>query len=191
MVKTKKWMYNFIELNKKGDIKMTYQTILKNEAEGCAELYYPRYIHEVRKGNIDFKKHLKERTSLKKSTIKDIIFENFELFMENFKVDPYYFETNKEEREKLVKKVSKDFLTLYKNEYKKKISELISKIENGINEAKEYKLYLEERRYIGEEELIGGAVSEEEREILIKEQQELIQKNENELSLYKQALALF
>lgn len=145
---------------------MNYEKILKEEVEEYATTFYDGYKRFVKNGREDFKEHLEKVCDFSKEFYFSLFYKHAEHIANEMGVNS--FELNEPEtRKKVVLKLKRDFLKKFKSFYIKKLEEELEELNVELSLSKEDETYYEKRLYIGEEEAIGGKVSEEERISLI------------------------
>lgn len=162
------------------------QQVLKEEAMKYAVHYFPHFFAKAESENpISFADHYKE-LKFSKEFFYGIVFKEqpFLQYLDGKRSEIYrMFHDNDEKMEQAIEEVEEELLqetsNVYKSYYTSMYVELMNEKMNDYQEeltyAKEDADYYRKRKYIGEEDAIGGPVSEEERLSLIQESEKHIE----------------
>lgn len=163
------------------------QQVLKDEAMKYAVHYFPNFFSKAESENpISFANHYKE-LKFSKRFFYGIVFKEqpFLQYLDEKRSEVYRMfrgndekmeQANEEVEEELLQEVSKVYKEYYVSMYLELLNEKLTEYQEELTYATEDADYYRERKYVGEEDDIGGPVSEEERLSLIQENEKNIEK---------------
>jgi len=165
---------------------MNYQEILKDEAMEYASAFYDGYKRFAKSGRGGFKEHLLQICEFDNHFYYSLFYKYTEAVAKEWEVASYDLQ-EPEKKKKAVSKLKKDFLKVYRSLYRQKLEEEIDELNDELTLSFQDMNYYEKRLYIGEEELIGGKVSEEERDTMIRKEKEKQVELEKEIEILSKA----
>jgi hypothetical protein len=166
---------------------------IKKFAQKYGDHYFEGYFYRAEDKHIPFEIHYKS-LKFNKEFFYELIYEDplFLEYLSEKRKDVFlksYEDEEFEEKEieKIDDAVIKETARLYKQYFKEvylyHLNEKMNEIKDELKFAAEDEKYFENRKYIGEEETIGGKVTEEERIDLINEAKQKQQRYHNELKI--------
>jgi len=167
-----------------GETIMTneYQQLLRDESLQYGVHYFPYFQRKLENGNVNIKEHFQNDCKFDREFYEGIIYTN-EVIVEKIKAyrqrvftKTYNVDATEEKMKRymhrLTEKIKRDFQRAMITFYLEKLEDELEDAKVELKYAEEDEVYYKERKYIGEEEAIGGPVSEKERLENIQEAQE-------------------
>jgi len=159
-----------------------YKQLLRDEALQYGVHYFPYFQRKLENGNVNLKEHFQNDCKFDREFYEGIIYSN-ELVVDKIKdyrqrvfTKLYDVDATEAKMERytyrLTEKIKRDFQKAMITFYLEKLEGELEDAKEELKYAEEDEVYYKERKYIGEEEAIGGPVSEKERLDNIQEAQE-------------------
>jgi len=167
---------------------MDYQQVIKEESFDYEIHFYHVYRRKVENKQYDFNKHLENDCKFDLPFLLNVMSTHMNVIAEHKGLSLNELMDSEELTKEAAIEFRDDMIEEIKKEYLRKLEEELKEAEEELRFAIEDEDYYEKRKYIGEENDIGGVVGEEERVSLIEGEKQKQRKYSQQVEDLKQAI---